>query len=323
MPSRPSTTRSRGKQVPEGDSLHRAAALLQPLVGERIAAASPHPRALETGVARIVDGRVLEGVEAVGKNLLLRFGGGVVVRSHLRMNGRWRLDRAGAPCRGRPWLVLRGREWEARQWNGPVLELGERSTAAARPRRPRPSCRRRHDRSRPAGERPVAVARRGTRRPAIRLGHREHVARRDLSGRDASRPGAGSRDVSDPELAAAVARARQEMSASVSGPRPPRAVYRRAGRGCAGAAARRSSPAASETRTGRRTGARPARPESGGGGGEIRTLETLARLTVFETAPFDRSGTPPRAPKRSHASLGVRVGASDIVERPAERWPSG
>jgi hypothetical protein len=30
-----------------------------------------------------------------------------------------------------------------------------------------------------------------------------------------------------------------------------------------------------------------------GGGGEIRTLEELAPLTVFETAPFDRSGTPP------------------------------
>ena len=30
------------------------------------------------------------------------------------------------------------------------------------------------------------------------------------------------------------------------------------------------------------------------GGGGIRTHEALARLTVFKTAPFDRSGTPPR-----------------------------
>ena len=29
------------------------------------------------------------------------------------------------------------------------------------------------------------------------------------------------------------------------------------------------------------------------GGGGIRTLGTLAGTTVFETAPFDRSGTPP------------------------------
>ncbi len=32
--------------------------------------------------------------------------------------------------------------------------------------------------------------------------------------------------------------------------------------------------------------------ESGGGGG-IRTHGTLASTTVFETAPFDHSGTPP------------------------------
>ena len=31
-----------------------------------------------------------------------------------------------------------------------------------------------------------------------------------------------------------------------------------------------------------------------GGGGRIRTLEALASLAVFETAPFNHSGTPPR-----------------------------
>jgi endonuclease VIII len=57
-------------------------------VGERVEAESPNPRGLATGVARVVDGRVLEGVDAVGKHLLLRFEGGVVLRSHLRMTGR-------------------------------------------------------------------------------------------------------------------------------------------------------------------------------------------------------------------------------------------
>ncbi|HXG76563.1 MAG TPA: DNA-formamidopyrimidine glycosylase family protein [Gaiellaceae bacterium] len=109
--------------MPEGDSLRRAAARLQVLVGTRVAAESPHPQGLATGVARAVDGRVLEGVEAVGKHLLLRFEGGVVVRSHLRMSGRWRVGRRGATVRGRPWLVLRAGEWEAAQWNGPVLTL--------------------------------------------------------------------------------------------------------------------------------------------------------------------------------------------------------
>src|SRR5215470_1149447 len=111
--------------MPEGDALHRAARLLQPLVGERLEAESPNPQGLATGAARAVDGRVLEGVEAVGKHLLLTFEGGVVLRSHLRMNGRWRIARRGT-TRGRPWLVLRGGAWEATQWNGPVLTLERR-----------------------------------------------------------------------------------------------------------------------------------------------------------------------------------------------------
>jgi hypothetical protein len=32
---------------------------------------------------------------------------------------------------------------------------------------------------------------------------------------------------------------------------------------------------------------------AGGGGGGIRTLETLARLPVFKTGAFNRSATPP------------------------------
>jgi len=109
--------------VPEGDSLHRAAQRLQVLVGERLEVSSPHPRGRLTGVAEHLDGRRLEAVEAVGKNLLLRFEGGVVLRSHLRMKGRWWVRPRGGEQVGRPWLVLRGSEHEAIQLNGPVLEL--------------------------------------------------------------------------------------------------------------------------------------------------------------------------------------------------------
>ena len=131
--------------MPEGDSLHRIAARLRVLVGERLEAESPNGRV--SGVASAVDGRVLEAVDAVGKNLLLRFDGDVVLRSHLRMNGRWRVRRHTDPgWRGSPWLVLRGREWEATQWNGPVLALGDACCprTRARPARARDdSCRRR------------------------------------------------------------------------------------------------------------------------------------------------------------------------------------
>jgi endonuclease-8 len=110
--------------VPEGDSLRRIAARLQPLVGERVEVETPHPRAAVKRIAERLDGRRLEAVEAVGKNLLLRFEGGLVLRSHLRMTGRWRLEPLGARRVGRPWLVLRGAEHEGVLWNGPVLELG-------------------------------------------------------------------------------------------------------------------------------------------------------------------------------------------------------
>ena len=110
--------------MPEGDSLHRAARRLQVLVGERVAVEAPHPRAAAERVAERLDGRRLVGVEAVGKNLLLRFDGGLVLRSHLRMSGRWQVRARGSTRRrGRPWLVLVGREQEAVLWNGPVLEL--------------------------------------------------------------------------------------------------------------------------------------------------------------------------------------------------------
>jgi endonuclease-8 len=115
--------------VPEGDSLRRAAVRLQPLVGERVEVETPHPRAAVKRIAERLDGRRLEAVDAVGKNLLLRFEGGLVLRSHLRMTGRWRLDPRGARRVGRPWLILRGERHEGVLWNGPVLELDGRDVA--------------------------------------------------------------------------------------------------------------------------------------------------------------------------------------------------
>ena len=114
--------------MPEGDSLHRAAQRLQPLVGQRLEVESPNPRAQVTDVAARVDGRVLESVEAVGKNLLLRFEGDIVIRSHLRMTGRWRIEPRGRARTGLPWLVLRGDELEGVLWNGPVLTLESRQS---------------------------------------------------------------------------------------------------------------------------------------------------------------------------------------------------
>ena len=109
--------------MPEGDALHRAARRLQVLVGEELEVETPHPRAAVKQLAPRLDGRRLESVEAIGKNLLLRFEGGLVLRSHLRMKGRWRVLERDAAVFGTPWLVLRGASHTGVLWNGPVLEI--------------------------------------------------------------------------------------------------------------------------------------------------------------------------------------------------------
>ena len=217
--------------MPEGDSLHRAAALLQPLVGERVEAESAHPQGQATGVARVIDGRVLTSVEAVGKHLLLRFEGDVVLRSHLRMRGRWRLEPRGAQLRGLPWLVLRGREWEARQWNGPVLALDQRPVRRLGPdllaretqvddlvRRVRHAVP-----TRLVGEALLdqsVVAGIGNMWLAEALWHARLSPWRRVA------------DASDEELGSALAFVQERMRASVDGERTARAVYRKAGRPC-------------------------------------------------------------------------------------------
>jgi endonuclease-8 len=217
--------------VPEGDTLHRAARLLQPLVGSRVAASSPHPRAQAEGVAERVDGRVLESVDAVGKNLVLRFSGGLALRSHLRMSGRWTLRPAGEPRAGRPWLVLRGGEVEGVLWNGPVLELHTRSLARLGPdileRPPRIDVMlarlRGADQTRPLGEALVdqtLVAGIGNMWVAEALWAAELSPWRRLG------------TVSDAERWRVLERAASLMRASVDGGRAAPRVYRRAGRPC-------------------------------------------------------------------------------------------
>jgi endonuclease VIII len=113
--------------MPEGDSLHRAAESVRALEGDLLAVETPHPRAAALAIAERLDGRRLERVEAVGKNLLLSFEGGLVLRSHLRMRGRWRVLPLDRRPFGTPWLVLRGRDRQAVLWHGPVLELARGS----------------------------------------------------------------------------------------------------------------------------------------------------------------------------------------------------
>ena len=215
--------------MPEGDALRRIALRLTPLVGERLAATAPDPRGER--VARAVDGRILESVEAIGKHLLLRFDGGVVVRSHLGMNGRWHIGRPGGQYRGKPWLVLSGQTLEATQWRGTTLTLDDGRVAQLGPdlladdvdvgalaRRVAAS-----DSSRLLGEALLdqrLVAGIGNMWLAELLWHARLSPWRRVG------------EVDSAELDVALTWARTEMRRAVGGARHSHAVYRRAGRGC-------------------------------------------------------------------------------------------
>lgn len=77
----------------EGDSIRRLADRLSRAVGGRDVAAAEFRRGGE--IPARFDGDRLAGVAAVGKHLLMRFGSGRTVHSHLRMQGSWRLHRPG------------------------------------------------------------------------------------------------------------------------------------------------------------------------------------------------------------------------------------
>jgi endonuclease-8 len=79
--------------MPEGDTIFRAATQLRKaLEGARV-------RSFRSDVlprARL-DGQRIEEVSARGKNLLLRFESGLILRTHLRMKGSWHIYREGEP----------------------------------------------------------------------------------------------------------------------------------------------------------------------------------------------------------------------------------
>jgi len=230
--------------MPEGDTLHRAARRLQVLVGERLEVESPHPRAKAERVAEQLDGRRLDSVEAVGKNLVLRFEGGVVLRSHLRMRGRWAVRPRGSPSRGLPWLVLRGSLVEGVLWNGPVLELGGRSVprlgpdilgTAAGATGPDVEAIVVNLRAQPRRDLGDALL---DQRVVAGIGNMwkaEGLWRARLS------PWLKVASASDDELRALLLDTALLMRQSVAGARPERRVYRRAGRPCPRCGARISS----------------------------------------------------------------------------------
>ena len=78
--------------MPEGDTIHRAAARLRSvLVGQTVRAF----RAARMVGDRPKVGTTIENVEAVGKHLLVHFDDGLTLQTHMRMTGSWHLYRHG------------------------------------------------------------------------------------------------------------------------------------------------------------------------------------------------------------------------------------
>lgn len=112
--------------MPEGDTLFRTAAALRPRLVDRVVVAAqarvPGPR-----VERLVGVRIT-AVDAVGKNLLVRFGNGLELRTHLRMHGSWHRYRPGERWRrppARAVVVLEVADTVAVCFDAPVVELLE------------------------------------------------------------------------------------------------------------------------------------------------------------------------------------------------------
>lgn len=110
--------------MPEGDTILKAARILdRALAGSVVTKFEPRVasamRPLKNGAQSITK------VDAAGKNLLMFFSDGFVLRTHLRMNGAWHLYRHGERWRAPGHavrVVIETAEWVAIAVNVPVVE---------------------------------------------------------------------------------------------------------------------------------------------------------------------------------------------------------
>lgn len=119
--------------MPEGDTIFRAARTLERALAGRTVTAF---ESVYAGLTRVhedspITGRTVEAVRAKGKHLLIVLSGGLVLRTHMRMNGSWHIYRAGEQWQ-RPRrdmrIVLATSDFVAVGFNIPVAEWVQRSS---------------------------------------------------------------------------------------------------------------------------------------------------------------------------------------------------
>jgi endonuclease VIII len=114
--------------MPEGDTIRYAVNRMRPVLAGAVPEeiSTPQARHERDRWPERLAGRAVEGVDAHGKHLFLRFQGDLTLHSHLRMTGLWAVypqGRRWGRSPRRAWLVLRSRGHEVVQFDGPVLEL--------------------------------------------------------------------------------------------------------------------------------------------------------------------------------------------------------
>jgi endonuclease-8 len=121
--------------VPEGDTILWAATRMRPVLEGHMPELIEMP-AGERGERRAsagrgrwpprLRGRAITRIDTHGKHLFLRFDGGLVLHSHLRMTGAWGVFGPGQRwprARSRAWIVLARAGHAVVEFDGPVLEL--------------------------------------------------------------------------------------------------------------------------------------------------------------------------------------------------------
>lgn len=114
--------------MPEGDTIHRAARTLHTALAGRVITRfeTVLPQLARVDEDAPLAGRVVDSVEAAGKNLLMHFSGDLHLRTHMRMHGSWHIYKPGERWRKRRddmRIVLETDTWVAVAFNVPIAEF--------------------------------------------------------------------------------------------------------------------------------------------------------------------------------------------------------
>jgi endonuclease VIII len=121
--------------MPEGDTIFRAAQTLNRALAGKLVTRfeSVYPALTRVAEDDPIVGRTIESVRSQGKHLLMAFSGGLMLRTHMKMNGSWHIYRPGEKWQRpmRDMRVLVGTDdFVAVGFNVPVAEfLSDRDLA--------------------------------------------------------------------------------------------------------------------------------------------------------------------------------------------------